>query len=101
MILSGTRRLARLPADDVRHLAYEDLLAAPVDVLAQVIDFLDLPAAPPSVLTAAVRPVRQAPAAWQELPQEQLRRLEAACAPGMQRLAALSADVHLRPAGAR
>lgn len=91
-VLRGTRQLVALPAGDVLHLSYEQLLANPVGELSRVAEQLELPDARGGWLEQAadaVGPPGDKPSA--ALGDAELERLRRACAPGERRLRELVA----------
>ena len=84
-ILNGTGALASLPAANVRHLSYEQLVAAPEAELSRILAFFELTNPSPEWLTQAVAEVRRRPTRWTSLPASERARLERACAVGERR----------------
>ena len=90
-ILRGTRQLAALPASDVRHLPYEQLVADPEDELARVAELFELPdPRGPWLKRAATAAGEPAATARDQLSGAELERLRLACAPGERRLRRLA-----------
>lgn len=82
IVLSGTRRLAKLPPEDVLHLSYEALVTEPTAQIQRVLGFLGLDAPEATWLGQAATLVKPQPA-LEEPPSVALAR---ACESGMRRL---------------
>lgn len=82
MVVAGVADLADLPADRVLSLGYEALTTAPRDELRRLAAFIGVePDA--AWLEGAAAIVRIRPPTWTTLPDTERRRLQDACAPGM------------------
>lgn len=86
MIMPALDVLARLPAERVLQVSYENLVAEPRQALLRLAHFAGLPDTDPGWLDRAVQLVRPRPPRWTTLPQEQISDLTRVCAPAMRRL---------------
>lgn len=88
MTRRGVKELAKLPADRVLHVAYEDLVDDPVCWLERIIDMVGVEARPDWIEAQAAafttRPRRQL-----DLTSDERDRLERACASGRRALASI------------
>jgi len=91
MILHGTALLARHNAN-AWHLSYADLVSAPQRILRQLVEFLELPAAPRSWLDWAATQPKPPRSPKPEPAREELESLRRACEPGERRLRELRAS---------
>jgi hypothetical protein len=83
----GMDVLAELPPSQVHTVRFEDLLAAPREVLAEVAEFLALPGGAGAWLNDAAALVRDPPPSHvRQLPGDEAERLRQACEPGNARL---------------
>ncbi len=82
-LLRGFRGITALDADQYREVSFEDLIASPLQVLAEIADFLELPDRSGSWLDRAARLVQATPAMrLGGLETSERELLEQACRPG-------------------
>jgi len=90
-VLAGLAELARVDADRVLTLRYEDFGTAPHATIARLFDFFEVRCEPAWIdrMAAIVRPARSR---WTELAPRELDQLREACAPGFAALTGLYSD---------
>ncbi len=86
MISQGLRDLASVPAENIHTMSYSDLVERPRDTIETFQRFAAPDLANAQWLERAAKLPRKAPPKWQDLPTDELARLERACAPAMQAL---------------
>ncbi|MBQ1088037.1 sulfotransferase [Streptomyces sp. B93] len=84
----GTQALSLLPPENVLHVWYEDLLAAPEETLHRIGEFLGADFVDAEWEKRAAARVGQPSSSWRDLPDPEREELERACAPGFGTLAA-------------
>jgi hypothetical protein len=90
-VVAADRRLRTLPADRLLVLRYEDLVADAERALCSLVSFLGLEGAASERWAADMAIwVGQPRRDWREMPADELRRLTAACEPGLARLGYLA-----------
>lgn len=98
MITSSMPLLAKLPPERVMHISYEAVLENPKLELQRFLWFLDSNLERKRWLDKVIPQVKANPLKWTTLPEDQRKRLEAACAPGMEILGRLERSVLSYPA---
>lgn len=83
---AGLRELASLPLGQVMSLGYADLLKDATGQLAALGRFIDAGASNEDWITTAARLAAAPVEHWRALPAEDIKALNAACAPGLQKL---------------
>jgi Sulfotransferase family len=86
MIMPALDVLARLPAERVLQLSYEELVAEPRPALLRLAHFAGLPYSDATWLDRAVRLLDPRSPRWTTLPQQQISELTRVCEPAMRRL---------------
>jgi len=86
MIIPALDVLARLPAERVLQVSYEDLVAEPRQVLLRLARFAGLPDTHPGWLDRAAQLAQPRPPRWTALPQDQIHELTRVCEPAMRQL---------------
>ncbi|MEO1028495.1 MAG: sulfotransferase [Pseudomonadota bacterium] len=86
MITGGMKDLARVPSPQVYEMTYADLVTNPRDTLDGFMEFAAPDLDRSDWLDKASQLPQRNPAAWQDLPADQIAALEKACAPGMELL---------------
>ena len=86
MIIPALDVLARLPAERVLQVSYENLVAEPRHALLPLARFAGLPDTHPGWLDRAVQLAEPRSPRWTALPQEQISDLTRVCEPAMRRL---------------
>jgi putative sulfotransferase len=85
-IVAGTTALAALPGQNVKHLAYEQLVADPDGELRSILAFFSIPSPPDGWIAQTARRIERRRVRWPSLPLEERRKLATACAVGERRL---------------
>jgi hypothetical protein len=85
-LTQGLAVLAKLPAERVLTLNYEDILTEPAEMTRRLITFIDPALADKTWISQASSLIRPARSAWEQLPLQEQAQLQAACAPGFQAL---------------
>jgi hypothetical protein len=86
MIIPALDVLARLPAERVLQVSYEDLVAEPRQVLLRLARFAGLPDTHPGWLDRAAHLAEPRPPRWPALPHDQIHELTRVCEPAMRQL---------------
>ncbi|MFI9610663.1 sulfotransferase family protein [Streptomyces sp. NPDC052023] len=84
----GMAALSELPPENVLHLWYEDLLAAPEESLHRIGEFLGTGVVDADWVRRCAAKVGAPSSSWRDLPGAEREELEQACAPGFSVLAA-------------
>lgn len=83
MVEVGFESIRRIPTDNILTMRYEDLIAAPRETLIRFMDFIDPDLTYEEWLDEAEALPRPGRQAWRDLPPDELKALDAACAKGM------------------